>query len=69
MRRPTGEKEEPPELDQMIEDIWNTAKAVKNASRAVEEGAQDVYLPNDSHWGSQGQRLAGQQVINSLRKH
>jgi hypothetical protein len=34
---------------------------------AVEHGEIDVYLPNDTHWGASGHRLAAQALLDLLR--
>ncbi len=34
---------------------------------AIRSGRQDVYLPNDTHWGAAGQHLAGEAVVGHLR--
>lgn len=33
---------------------------------SIQQGVRDVYLPNDSHWGSAGQRVAAETVIQAL---
>ena len=39
--------------------------ALKNA---ISRGTQDVYLPNDTHWGSAGQRIAALTLVEYLTK-
>lgn len=33
---------------------------------AVKHGTRDVYLPNDTHWGSAGTRLAAEFVADEI---
>jgi hypothetical protein len=35
-------------------------------SRAIAKGERDVYLPNDTHWGSAGHRLAAEAILAML---
>jgi hypothetical protein len=35
---------------------------------AIGAGVQDVYLPNDTHWGSAGSRIAAQVVSRYLHQ-
>ncbi|MCW3475661.1 alginate O-acetyltransferase AlgX-related protein [Limobrevibacterium gyesilva] len=35
---------------------------------AIARGGRDIYLPNDTHWGSAGSRIAAQVVIDDLRR-
>ncbi len=35
-------------------------------SRAIKQGVRDVYLPNDTHWGSAGHRLAAEAILAML---
>jgi hypothetical protein len=34
---------------------------------AVREGKQDVYLPDDTHWGSNGSQIAAETLLNFLQ--
>lgn len=34
---------------------------------AVNQGVLDLYLPNDSHWGTAGQRIAAEEVIRAFQ--
>ena len=34
--------------------------------KAIRSGKQDVYLPDDTHWGSNGQRIAAETLIAFL---
>jgi SGNH hydrolase-like domain, acetyltransferase AlgX len=36
---------------------------------AVREEKQDVYLPDDTHWGSNGSQIAAETLLNFLRNH
>lgn len=35
---------------------------------AIREGEQDVYLPNDTHWGSSGYRIAAETLLSFLQQ-
>lgn len=35
-------------------------------SKAIHAGEQDVYLPDDTHWGSNGQRIAAKTLVTFL---
>lgn len=35
---------------------------------AVRKGEMDIYLPNDTHWGSNGQRIAAETLASFLRQ-
>jgi len=35
---------------------------------AVENGLRDIYLPNDTHWGSEGHRVAARMMVEELLK-
>lgn len=35
-------------------------------SKAIASGARDVYMPNDTHWGTRGHRLAADAVLELL---
>lgn len=35
-------------------------------SKAIANGTRDVYLPNDTHWGSSGHRLAAEAILAML---
>jgi hypothetical protein len=37
--------------------------------QAIQQGAVDVYLPNDTHWGTAGSKLAAGAVIRYLDEH
>jgi hypothetical protein len=37
--------------------------------QAIERGQQDVYLPDDTHWGSEGHRLAAATILDFLIQH
>lgn len=37
-------------------------------SEAIRGGAEDVYLPNDTHWGSNGHRIAALKLIEFLKR-
>lgn len=32
----------------------------------IKSGTQDVYLPNDTHWGSEGHKVAASAIIDML---
>jgi hypothetical protein len=34
---------------------------------AIHEGKQDVYLPDDTHWGSSGYQIAAETLLTFLR--
>ncbi|HYD31090.1 MAG TPA: hypothetical protein VEB64_09590 [Azospirillaceae bacterium] len=36
--------------------------------KAVNRGVRDVYLPNDTHWGTPGHRLVAETVVEHLRR-
>ncbi|MCA9483851.1 MAG: hypothetical protein KC553_08965 [Nitrospina sp.] len=36
--------------------------------RAIENGTEDVYMPNDTHWGEAGNRIAADALVRYLRK-
>lgn len=38
-------------------------------SQAIARGQQDVYLPDDTHWGSEGHRLAADTIRGFLSQH
>jgi acetyltransferase AlgX (SGNH hydrolase-like protein) len=38
-------------------------------NKEIEKGIVDVYLPNDTHWGSWGHRTAAQTIIDYLENH
>ena len=38
----------------------------KSLIEAIHAGKQDVYLPDDTHWGSNGQRIAAETLISFL---
>jgi len=38
----------------------------KALTQAIHRGEQDVYLPDDTHWGSSGQRIAAETLISFL---
>lgn len=38
----------------------------KTLTEAIHEGEQDVYLPDDTRWGSNGQRIAAETLISFL---
>ena len=40
----------------------------KSMIKAIRSGEQDVYLPDDTHWGSNGQRIAAQTLIAFLSR-
>jgi len=35
---------------------------------AIEKGQQDIFLPNDSHWGSEGHRIVADGLLDYLRQ-
>lgn len=37
--------------------------------QAIERGQPDVYLPDDTHWGSEGHKLAASTMLTFLRQH
>ncbi|MDR3517031.1 MAG: hypothetical protein P4M00_14555 [Azospirillaceae bacterium] len=37
--------------------------------QAIQSGVRDVYLPNDTHWGTAGSRIAATSVIDYLKEH
>jgi hypothetical protein len=36
---------------------------------AIKQRHQDIYLPNDTHWGPQGHKLAADTMLTFLRQH
>ena len=40
----------------------------KTLITAIQSGEQDVYLPDDTHWGSNGQRIASETLISFLTR-
>lgn len=44
----------------------NLLRLDHSLSRAAENGVQDIYLPNDTHWGFVGNDLAAKSVIDFL---
>lgn len=46
----------------------NLVRLDKDLQASVSNGAKDVYLPNDTHWGSLGNTLAAQSIITFLSK-
>lgn len=63
--------EKPPfEIRDMISPVdrpgLNLIRLDRDLSRAVENGIQDIYLPNDTHWGFAGSDLAAKSVIDFL---
>jgi hypothetical protein len=46
----------------------NLLRLDHSLSRAAENGVQDIYLPNDTHWGFVGNDLAAKSVIDFLTR-
>jgi hypothetical protein len=37
--------------------------------KEIDRGSQDVYLPNDTHWGTTGHKVTAHTLINYLSKN
>ena len=44
----------------------NLVPVESSLKKAIEEGVQDVYLPNDTHWGTVGSKIAARAVVDYL---
>ena len=52
--------------DASKENRLHLVRTDKILSREIASGTPDVYLPNDSHWGSVGHRLASEGLVDYL---
>lgn len=57
-------------LSQLSERNKNVIPRIDLAlTKAIRKGEQDVYLPDDTHWGSSGHRIAAETLIDFLQIH
>ncbi|MEK9149514.1 MAG: hypothetical protein AAB267_05650, partial [Candidatus Desantisbacteria bacterium] len=40
----------------------------KSLKKAIQEGVKDVYLPNNTHWGSEGHKIAAKTLVDYLEE-
>jgi hypothetical protein len=56
-------------LPQLIDELAHVTPRIDRAlGSAITRGVEDVYLPDDTHWGSAGHRIAAETLLGFLRR-
>ena len=55
-------------IDYFAKKPINLPRVDKALKSEIKNGGIDIYLPNDTHWGSEGHKIAAQTVIKYLEK-
>lgn len=55
-------------IDRLTLSGVKTINLLEPLRKGVEEGLLDIYLPNDSHWGSMGHKIAADTILEEVFK-
>lgn len=56
-------------IDYFAKKPINLLRVDKALKSEIKNGVADIYLPNDTHWGSEGHKTAARTVIKFLEEH